>query len=161
MSDIVKDIFSLQPEVMLMIFGMCLIALGVLGAVPMLHQAIVIEKTAKTIAVTLGIACLISGTWLYSNTKFNSVLNSVIGATPPAVLPPPAVNSINKVMPAYEGLEGHKAMAVSGGGHLGDSAQQATAEYAKLKAWAFCTGFAQGGDPCWVVMVDEKKVGNW
>jgi hypothetical protein len=155
--EFLKAVLELQPEAWLILFGMFLIVVGVLGTVPIPKVKIVIDKAFKVVAIILGIMCLVFGTWIYSSAKFNSLID----ASPRGPITPPAQHTLNSEMPSYVTLHDHKAIAVSDNGVLGVSAFDATSEYAKLKAWAYCTGYAKEGDPCRVVMVDGEKIGKW
>ena len=157
MVDFLKAVLGLQPQAWLMLFGMFLILVGVLGTVPISNRVIIIDRAFKVVAITLGIMCLTIGTWIYSRAKFNSLLDASLQGP----LTPPAQHILISKLAEYGTLVGHKAIAVSDAGHAGLSGSQATAEYARLKAWAYCTGFAKAEDPCRVVMVDDEKIGKW
>jgi hypothetical protein len=65
----------------------------------------------------------------------------------------------------YAKLELHRSYALSDGGWRGFSAKQPDEITAERAALGFCKNFvAQSKTPqdkCWVIMVDDKKLGKW
>jgi hypothetical protein len=65
----------------------------------------------------------------------------------------------------YEGLKEHKSIAISERGWVGISANQLSELLAEEKAISFCKDFVsrsdQPADNCFVLMVDDKKLGDW
>lgn len=102
-------------------------------------------------------------------------LSQIIKASPPVSDPPipiptqkltaTAQANYEKHKDEYATLQPHKAYAVSDEGWRGFSEKQPNELAAEQKALGFCRGFVAKStnpqDKCWVIMVDDKKLGKW
>jgi hypothetical protein len=73
-----------------------------------------------------------------------------------------ARETLEKVLPDYQQLREHKALAISNNGHTAYLSGLSTKLIAEGEASKECQRYAGGADdPCFLVMIDSEKVGNW